>query len=587
MQVVVSLTTIPARLPLLQPVIDSLLRQDYAVTQIQVQIPLKYETWPDASIVIPNFLKAPRILVNRTCADYGPITKVLGARVSRRGLLLYVDDDHVYPSNMVQSHVRAHELCRRTVFCGRGSRLHYPNERQLFQKPWFDAMHTADGVQGVSVRIVDVDWEHLNSSAKAWIARDPVAFSCDDIVLSVLFWEQGLTIRLVPQTEEAIPLRHAGDTLALCNGRAGGTNDERYWAVLQNYTRLHDWLQALKPLPHDIPSVVPFTWGPPEERAIAIFAYQRPECLKRVLQSIATFSGPLYLFLDGIVHPNTAKAEGDAHAWHANQNIFLSFFPQGVVVAPAVNCGVGMMQYWALANLAARYNYIIMLEDDLVLGPTYLDSLWAMREFCVGRIGSVQAGYRREHGDPHLLRVTQAAVQHVHYWGWMTTSEAWRRVEPFYTAAVHELFYGQYYRRRNFDAIKAWFARHGLPDDGRYSQDWVRDACFRLAGMPYKLYTPCRRGVPIGREGLHSSSALFDAMGLDDSDKDVQDIPCLNFKKAKLTWDSGLLCVMPSACASQLGRPATTLCSVPCGGQVPVLIDKRMPLKDIMQKYFI
>lgn len=596
MQVLVSLTTIPGRIHLLRPVIESLLRQDYSVTQIQVQVPARYRYWPDAVVEIPAFLKQPRVVVNRQCADDGPITKVLGARWHGKppGLLLYVDDDHVYPRDMVSSHVRAHELCPQTVFCGRGGYLRLPHERMLRQEPWFSAVHTADGVQGVSVRGADVHWEQLRAAARAWLARDEVAFTADDVVLSVLFWEQGLLVRLVPKTSTAIPLKHAGDDLALCNNR-GGTlpeTDQRYWTVLSRYQRLAAWLAA----PANVafpengpPSVIPFSWGPPDERAIALFAYQRPECLKRVLMSIASFTGPVYLFLDGIIHPHTGQAEGLVSAWHANQNIFLSVFPHGIVVAPAVNCGVAMMQYWALAQLASRYEYIIMLEDDLVLGPTYLDTLWAMRHLCTGKIGSVQAGYRREHGDPHLLKVTDAAGQHVHYWGWLTTAAAWRRVAPVYTAAVQELFAGQYYRRRNFDAIKAWFLRHQLPDRGSYSQDWVRDACFRLAGMPYKLYTPCRRGVPIGRDGLHSSSAIFDAMGLDDRDHDVQDIPCVDLDLCRVTWDADLLRVVRPACPSVLGGRVTVLEPSQASKQAqPVfLIHRRLPATEIIKKYFI
>jgi hypothetical protein len=442
----------------------------------------------------------------------------------------------------------------------------------------------------VSVPFAAVDWPAFIEQARARLHKDSVAFVSDDVVLSQLFQDHGLALRLAPTTAMVTPLKHAGDEHALCLGRAGSIEPtlSRYRAILPPLTPI-----ARQSLVNVAPQYKP---AGAADVGLAIFAYQRPELLERVLQSLlqnAWYTSavrPVYLFLDGVVHPITAALEGSAELWQRNQDLFRQYVPHGQIMAAPVNYGVGQMQHWAMATLAARHEYLIFLEDDLILGPTYLQTLWDLRRFCTGSVSSVQAGYRREHGDPHLVRVTNAPTHHVHYWGWLTTATVYRRIEAVYTAAVQELFAGQYYRRRDMERIRAWFARQRLPDYGHYSQDWVRDGCFHLAGMPYKLYTPCRRGVPIGREGLHSSSKLFDRMGLDDSENDVAIVPALDPRRIVLTWDPELqIAVVPAACASRLGglrRLLPPILTTTKGPATRYIINDRLPIETYLQSVF-
>ncbi len=579
-KVIVSLTTVPGRINKLQPTLQSLLKQN--VYKIVINVPLTYKKWPSVAITIPAFMNHPRILINRKCTDLGPITKVLGAVacMDHDALLVYVDDDHVYSTTFIESHVRAHTFCSKTVFAGRGSILNVPHSRTLLQKPWFQIVHTADGVQGVSVQVSDVNWKQLTEAALAWHQNDPLSILADDIVLSRLFYEQGLTIRIAPVAQEAIPLKHAGDEFALCNG---SDTTERYWNVINNLKSSTEWLDNISTgLPYL--SIPKLSAGPV---GIAVFAYQRPNLLERVLASLVPQARdiPIHLFLDGIIHPVTGALEGTLKLWHQNITVFKKWIPHGHVHAAPTNHGVGVMQHAALDYMASTYEYVIMLEDDLVLGPTYIESLWNMRSLCRGAIGSIQAGYRKEHGEPHLIQLTRAAAEHIHYWGWMTSACAYAQIKDIYDSAVAELFKDRYYRRRDFAAIKQWFIRNSITDNGHYSQDWVRDACFQLAGMPFKLYTPCRRGVPVGRDGLHSSSAMFDAMKLDDNTADVQRVPALDLQKAILTWDRALpIRAIQSVMPSVLGQPYTVLPPATAASAKVIITNKRRNISDLLDQ---
>jgi hypothetical protein len=107
----VSMTTTPARLPFLAPVLDRLLDQTFTGFALQLHIPevcrrtnRRYE--------LPAYLTryAKRLAVCPADADYGPATKLLGpfARRSSIGdLLITVDDDVLLERHAIEELVAA------------------------------------------------------------------------------------------------------------------------------------------------------------------------------------------------------------------------------------------------------------------------------------------------------------------------------------------------------------------------------------------------------------------------------------------------------------------------------------------------
>jgi hypothetical protein len=79
-KIVVSFTTSPSRLYRVEPVIKSILDQDYSVHSIEINLPDKYKNKED--YVIPEFLTSeklidPKVSVVRTGKDIGPASKVI------------------------------------------------------------------------------------------------------------------------------------------------------------------------------------------------------------------------------------------------------------------------------------------------------------------------------------------------------------------------------------------------------------------------------------------------------------------------------------------------------------------------------
>ena len=105
-RVIVSLTTSPSRLKLLEPVIQSMLKQDYPVERIELNIPLKYKNKEE--YVIPEFLsKYPNVHLYRPERDIGPATKVVPTIMryfkEPNVYIVSIDDDHYYPKKIVST----------------------------------------------------------------------------------------------------------------------------------------------------------------------------------------------------------------------------------------------------------------------------------------------------------------------------------------------------------------------------------------------------------------------------------------------------------------------------------------------------
>jgi len=94
---IISLTTIPSRINLIEPVIISLLDQIYSPKMIYLNLPKKYNRF-DTKIIIPKFLKKyDKVKIFYMEEDYGPATKFMGALLNPKilcdDIIVVTDDD--------------------------------------------------------------------------------------------------------------------------------------------------------------------------------------------------------------------------------------------------------------------------------------------------------------------------------------------------------------------------------------------------------------------------------------------------------------------------------------------------------------
>ncbi len=99
---IVSLTTIPSRLPLIGLTLKSLMRQRVAPARIVINLP-RFSRRENVAYEVPGFLEGLRSVSIRWCEDLGPATKLLPSLQNEAPdtRIIVVDDDRVYPDNLV------------------------------------------------------------------------------------------------------------------------------------------------------------------------------------------------------------------------------------------------------------------------------------------------------------------------------------------------------------------------------------------------------------------------------------------------------------------------------------------------------
>lgn len=118
---IISLTTIPSRLPLIGLTLKSLMRQRLAPARIVLNLP-RFSRRENVAYAVPAFLEGLRSLAIRWCEDMGPATKLLPALQDEAAdtRIIVVDDDRVYPPNLVGDLVSAAGATPDTAFSMRG-----------------------------------------------------------------------------------------------------------------------------------------------------------------------------------------------------------------------------------------------------------------------------------------------------------------------------------------------------------------------------------------------------------------------------------------------------------------------------------
>ena len=139
-RVVVSLSTIPERLPFIQPTLESLLlHQTLPADAVYLVLPEHkfFGTSKDEKIeyTFPDFLTSPPkgLIVSHPKYDYGPISKILpilSIEEDPSTRIIYVDDDVIYEPKLLELLVKASLSSENQVIAMSGAKLR-SNFRQI------------------------------------------------------------------------------------------------------------------------------------------------------------------------------------------------------------------------------------------------------------------------------------------------------------------------------------------------------------------------------------------------------------------------------------------------------------------------
>jgi len=162
---------------------------------------------------------------------------------------------------------------------------------------------------------------------------------------------------------------------------------------------------------------------------IAFFAYKRPDHTLRSLISLAENEGAkdseLFIFCDG------AKKTADQDAVNQVREIVRSQQWCGTVsiVERQSNIGLANSIISGVTELCQKYGRVIVLEDDLVLSPFFLDYMNKALNLYENYSQVMQvSGYM----FPVKLNVKADAIflPFITSWGWATWQRAWQHFDP-------------------------------------------------------------------------------------------------------------------------------------------------------------
>jgi hypothetical protein len=165
-------------------------------------------------------------------------------------------------------------------------------------------------------------------------------------------------------------------------------------------------------------------WAP-----IALFIYKRPRHTRRMIEHLLRCPGfaesPVFVFADGPRLPRDTAAIAETRA-EARRLLG----DRAVYLERETNAGLDTSVVAGVTDLCDRYGRVIVVEDDLVVSPYFIEFL--------------NAGLRKYAGEPRVMQVcghmfdvpelsrSKDAVflPLISSWGWGTWKRAWDLFDP-------------------------------------------------------------------------------------------------------------------------------------------------------------
>lgn len=202
-RIVASLTTLPDRIRNLQPTLECLLGQTQPPDEIVIAVP-PFSIRQQREYEVPEYLtRMARVRIVRCERDWGPATKFIPALQEEAAdtLVLVVDDDRVYPSDLLEAYLHFHAQLPDAALCIRGARM-----PRTFD--WRDAVMTrGDRVREPErVAVITGAGSYLvqprffDQSLWDYSAAPDAAFYMDDIWISGILDRRGIAKYVVPSS---------------------------------------------------------------------------------------------------------------------------------------------------------------------------------------------------------------------------------------------------------------------------------------------------------------------------------------------------------------------------------------------------
>lgn len=186
---------------------------------------------------------------------------------------------------------------------------------------------------------------------------------------------------------------------------------------------------------------------------IALFTFKRPEHTRRTLQALARnpefAHSALHIFCDG-----SRRADEDAAVEATREVVRLWAHPGKMVYESPVNRGLAASITDGVSRLCAAHGRVIVVEDDLVVAPVFLDF---MNRALIRYADDSRVMQISGHMYPVDLSAADSDAVFLPFitsWGWATWQRAWVNYDP--NMAAFEQVATDRALRRRFDLENAY-----------------------------------------------------------------------------------------------------------------------------------
>lgn len=161
---------------------------------------------------------------------------------------------------------------------------------------------------------------------------------------------------------------------------------------------------------------------------IALFTFKRPDHTRRTLESLAQnaefLDSPLFIYCDG------ARHEGEAAQVEETRQLVRDWpHPNKTVIERERNWGLANSVIEGVTQLCECFGRVIVVEDDLVVSPVFLNYLNAALDRYANETKVMQVS---AHMFPVEINAQTDAVMlpFTTSWGWATWDRAWKHFDP-------------------------------------------------------------------------------------------------------------------------------------------------------------
>jgi Glycosyl transferase family 2 len=254
-RVIAALSTLPSRINNVRPTIRSLLRQTRPPDEIVLAIP-EFSVREQRPYELPEYLsRLPRMRLLRCGKDWGPATKFIPIireeLAAGRGdtLIMVVDDDRVYPRDVLATYLHYHTQLRDAAICIRGAAmprtLDWRHATMIYgselREPQRIAVITGCGSYLIQPRLFGESlWDYSQAPRGA--------FYMDDIWISGYLARHNVARYVVPASGRMRTVRRQRRALTLHhvpNGRQHNNNETI--AFFRDAWDVFAWLNAVCP----------------------------------------------------------------------------------------------------------------------------------------------------------------------------------------------------------------------------------------------------------------------------------------------------------------------------------------------------